>query len=114
MLYERLRQTVLVTITPPEHATYEPAPAQDADDAQRRLDDGEGDDDADPQDDGDDHDGPRTSDDLPASAVAADGEAPASTVPVTRRRRRRKVEPVFPGALDGTGGDPFGEPGTMQ
>lgn len=89
-LYERLRQTVLVTITPPEHATYEPAAAADDDQADM-LDD-----------DGDDIEG----DDPDTIPVAAPAKKPKQKRPGGNRRKR-----AYPTALDGTGDtDPFAAP----
>lgn len=88
--YSWIDKIVLLTITPPEHATYEPTSAADDDDDQADMlaEDDE-------------------ADDEPAipSAVTADLDEPEarSSTKVTRRRRR-----AFPGALDGSpGGDPF-------
>lgn len=104
-LYERLRQTVLVTITPPEHATYEPAAAAD-------------DDQADMLDDDDDD---LVSDDPDTIAVKEPvkrgrGRPPKAKASPPAAKKKRTAR-AYPAALDGTGDvDPFEAPppGALQ
>ena len=90
-LYERLRQTVLVTIRPPEHAQYEEGDDNkddDHDDAQGDMldDDDQAESEADPL----------------ASAVLSGGSEPAQSSATVTHRRRRKADRAFPDAADGT------------
>jgi len=88
--YSWIDKIVLLTITPPEHATYEPAAAADDDQADM-LDD-----------DGDDIEG----DDPDTIPVAAPAKKPKQKRPGGNRRKR-----AYPTALDGTGDtDPFAAP----
>lgn len=96
-VYAWVDKTVLVTITPPEHATYEPAAAADDDDDQ-------GDMLADADDDDLEGDDPDT---IPVTAPAKRGRKPGKK-PAAKKRTAR----AYPAALDGTGDvDPFGVPG---
>ena len=100
-LYERLRQTVLVTITPPEHATYEPAAAADDDDQADMLDDDDDD------FEGDDPDA------IPVTAPAKRGRKPGGAKkPGKKPAAKKRTSRAFAGAaLDGTGDtDPFAAP----
>lgn len=91
-LYERLRQTVLVTIRPPEHAQYEPAADGDPDQGELAA---------------DDDDGPTSSDDVPIPSATVFAKqvraevAKAKPAPKVSKKKSRAAR-AFPAALDGT------------
>lgn len=99
-LYERLRQMVLVTITPPEHAQYEPAADADGDQADML--------DA-------DEDDPAVDDEPPIPSATVFAKEVRSEIQKQTKVSRKRRSRSFPAALDGTGDrDPFEDGATLQ